>query len=405
MNDHRADTVPTRATKPASPSTAAGPDFRATAELKLRFASTAASTIEGLDHLFEGTGQPGVEELRASLRHLLGGDEARGRLEAAEPMQSRLARVHRLRFSDGSQTRSFIVKRLEPGIARRNELVTKRWLPSLGFAGNGPKLIDVAAERGGRCVWHVYEDFGDWALNVADPDPARVQAVVELIAQIHIRFANHPLLAECRLFGGDLGIHFFDSNVRDAVRGLEALRSPAVEISAEHLALRDRLLGRMHQLLSEQPNRARELADLGGPETLLHGDLWTMNTFVVSTGSGWQARLIDWDHAGVGPVIYDLSTFLLRFPPGNRLWILERYREAVAAAGWCLPTVRDLNLLFETAEYARFANRIIWPALALLLEGAEWAFDELAEVEQWFKDWRPVLPINNSAGPPDGLKP
>jgi hypothetical protein len=50
-----------------------------------------------------------------------------------------------------------------------------------------------------------------------------------------------------------------------------------------------------------------------------------------------------------------------------------------------------LNRLFETAEFSRFANRIIWPAIAFLQERAQWAFDALAEVEQWFEDWKPVL--------------
>src|SRR5213078_1507398 len=101
------------------------------------------------------------------------------------------------------------------------------------------------------------------------------------------------------------------------------------------------------------------LAELGGPETLLHGDLWAINVFVLPTATGLQARLIDWDHAAVGPIIYDLSTFLLRFPANERPWILDSYRAAIAPAGWQLPGATDLNLMFETAELARFANRII----------------------------------------------
>src|SRR5256885_9944571 len=79
-----------------------------------------------------------------------------------------------------------------------------------------------------------------------------------------------------------------------------------------------------------------------------------------------MARHINWDHAAVGPVSYDLSTFLYRFPKPERPWILEAYRRAVAPAGWHLPPTWLLNVVFETAEYARYANRIIWPAVALL---------------------------------------
>jgi len=67
------------------------------------------------------------------------------------------------------------------------------------------------------------------------------------------------------------------------------------------------------------------------------------------------------------------------------------YREAVSWAGWRLPAARELNLLFETAEYARFASRVIWPAIAIARDGAGWGFDALAEVEQWFEEMQPVL--------------
>jgi len=88
----------------------------------------------------------------------------------------------------------------------------------------------------------------------------------------------------------------------------------------------------------------------------------------------------------VGPFSYDLSTFLFRFPPAERPWVLEYYRKAVTRAGWRLAPARELQLLFDTAERARYANRLIWPALALLQERADWGFPELAEVERWFRE-------------------
>ena len=345
--------------------------------------------IEELEGVLEGNGQLGLPELRRSLQELLGGPSATGRVLDQHRLKSC---VYRLHFEVNGCVRSLVVKRLEPSIARRNQLVATRWLPAIALRANGPPLLGTAAERNGKCVWHVYEDLGDWLLDASDPDPERVQAVVELIAQIHTRFAGHPLLAECRLHGGDLGIYYYTSNVRDAICSLEALRPPDIALSAERLALRDRLLERMYKLLDEQSYRAQMLAELGGPETLLHGDLWTINTFVLPTAHGWQARLIDWDRAAVGPVSYDLSTFLLRFPPHHRWWILELYKRAVESQGWRLPSARELNLLFDTAECGRFANRAIWPALALLSDRAEWGFDELAAVEQWFETLEPVLP-------------
>src|SRR5207247_6340730 len=115
-------------------------------------------------------------------------------------------------------------------------------------------------------------------------------------------------------------------------------------VPPEKKMLHERLLARLYCLLAEGPKRAAAVRELGGPETLLHGDLWTTNTFVVPTAAGLQARLIDWDHAGVGPFSYDLSTFLLRLPEDDRPWILQGYADATARAGTRLPAAYDLTL-------------------------------------------------------------
>ena len=348
--------------------------------------------IEGLDDLLEDSGQPGLVELRQLLQEIFSEPAALGQVLEQRKLPSRRPRVYRLRFVFDGWVRSVVAKRMELDNAQRNQLAIRRWLPAVGLGDNGPTLLGVAAERYGQWVWHVYDDFGDRALDTRHLDPQCVRAGVELIAQVHMRFAGHALLAECRLLGSDFGIDFYAANLRDAVRCLEALQPPAVRLSAKHSALRDRLLARLRQLQAEQPRRAQALAEFGGPETLLHGDLWASHLFVLPAVHGVQARLVGWDHAGVGPVSYDLSTFLLRFPFRFRLWILDLYRQAVKPAGWNLPSPGQLNVLFETAEFARFANCIIWPALALVHDHPGWGFDELANVEQWFESWEPVLP-------------
>ena len=93
----------------------------------------------------------------------------------------------------------------------------------------------------------------------------------------------------------------------------------------------------------------------------------------------------------MGPFSYDVSTFLYQSPAEERAWILRRYREAVARAGWRLPTDGELNLLFHTAETARCANCLLWPAMALLNDGAEWGVAALVEIERWFEALRPPL--------------
>ena len=69
----------------------------------------------------------------------------------------------------------------------------------------------------------------------------------------------------------------------------------------------------MHLLEQEEPERAQVLASVGGPDTLLHGDLWPTNAIVQTRGDGFSVRLIDWDEVGAGPGWYDVSTLLLRF--------------------------------------------------------------------------------------------
>jgi Phosphotransferase enzyme family len=304
--------------------------------------------------------------------------------------------VYRLRCTINGKTRSFVGKRLDADIARRNELVARRWLPAMGLADSGPPLLAVSAERDAWSVWHLYEDLGDGWLEPARPDSGRLALAVTTIARIHTRFAGHALIPEFRLWGGDLGISFYVSSVRDAIASLEAVSAGERSLHVERTVLCDRLLRRLGTLLEGQAVRAEALARYGGPETLLHGDLWPMNVMVVSNKGETRARLIDWDHAAVGPVSYDLSTFLSRFPPEDRTPILRLYEEEVGRAGWHLPSAAELNLMFETAELARIANRVIWPALAAWENDADWAFDALREVERWFDQLTPILPSDEA---------
>src|SRR2546429_470576 len=89
--------------------------------------------IEGLDHLLESRGQPGLAQLRGLLRELLGGHEAEGRLIEEQTLQPRGLRVFRLRFAINGHVRQVIVKRLRPEIALRGALIAERWLPAVGM--------------------------------------------------------------------------------------------------------------------------------------------------------------------------------------------------------------------------------------------------------------------------------
>jgi thiamine kinase-like enzyme len=216
--------------------------------------------------------------------------------------------------------------------------------------------------------------------------------VVELIVDLHTSFADHALLPECREYSAELGMRFFTVEVTRSVSLLKSIGSLGPP-PREQLALRDRMLDRVERLHDERHERALQLETFGGPDTLLHGDLWPTNTLVVEGSDGLRARLIDWDHVGVGPVTYDLSTFLYRFPSDYRPWILRHYREAAALRGWRLPDDSTLNLLFETAEYARYACCLAEAALAAC-QGEPWGFEQLAEIETWFASLEPALAVD-----------
>jgi hypothetical protein len=322
--------------------------------------------------------EPGASELAGLLDGLVAGDQ----LQRIHKLK---AGVYRLSFGREDGCRSFVAKRLQPDRAERNRLVAERWLPAVGLDRHGPSLAGAVASPGVRCIWQVYEDLGPYTLEDRI-DPPHVRAATSVLARLHSAFAEHPLLAECRLWGEDHGSAFYRSSVCDAVTALEAL--PSFDLDREQSRLRDRLLVRLYGLGETTAERTALLVRAGGAETLLHGDLWPRNMFVLPRGEELLVRLIDWDHVGVGSVAYDLSIFLLRFPLEERKQVLDAY----ADAGGRLPANDDLNALCETAELARLANRVIWPALAAREKPAPWAFEELALVEQWFEAFdTPVL--------------
>jgi hypothetical protein len=330
-----------------------------------------------LDRSGEGPtplGQPVAAEVTRLLAGPTGLDTSGISIELEELGRNRV--VYRVRARATGEPRSVVVKQLDPDAARRNRLVAERWLPGIGLEAAAPTLLGAVAVPDSEAVWHIYEDVDGIVLKERQSNRQCVSAAVELIADLHTRAAGHRIIGECRREGGNLGIDYFTSNVRDAVNLLEALRPPAVRPSRQQVGLRDGLRRRLEGLLADTPRRARLMAEAGGAETMLHGDLWTINILVADAGNRLGVRLVDWDNAGAGPICYDLSTFLYRFERAERRWVLDAYRKAVARAGWCLPPVSELNVLCDTAECARYANRI---------------FAELSEIEQWFEALEPLL--------------
>ncbi len=347
---------------------------------------SAAIGVDLLRATLEAREEPGVTELLDALRTLV---RDAGVDEWASELTPLKRRVYRLHLNESHGAHSVILKRSEASIAQLNRLVAERWLPALRLGDHCAALLATVADRQGRWFWQIYEDLGLDTLE-RQSDHARVGATTDLIAELHGRGAAHALLPEVRHHGKDLGLGFFAANVGDAIRGLERLGGE--HAPGELRSLSDRLLRWMYPLAVEMPSRAHVLRDAGGPDTILHGDLWRHNAFATLSAGVVRVQLIDWDHVGVGPLAYDLSTFLMRFPSAERPWILDRYRGTLSLAGLRLPSEHELNVLFQTAEYARFANRVSWAAMAWLHEGAEWVPIELAEIERWFEALRPILP-------------
>jgi len=322
------------------------------------------------------------------LREVLARAFSSSAFRVAVVSRQRLKRgVLRLSLEVDGVPHAVIAKRVAPAVAVRNRTVVERWLPAEGLAGLAPALLGVLPEA--DATWLVSEDFGTRTLESSRADWTRVEAAVVQIAELHRRFADHPLLAECRLWGGDLGMPFHDANVRDALRAVRALmRVPGLH--GERLELCRHLEGRLVRVQEDAPRRAALLARAGGPETLLHGDLWLTNVVEVPRPGGFDMRLIDWDHAAVGPPAYDVSTLLQRFEPADRRRVWADYRAAFGEGAWRFPDEDELASLAEWAEHARIASRVIWPALAAL-RGEEWAWEELSIVESWFADLRPLF--------------
>lgn len=350
--------------------------------------------IDGLDSALLDSGLPGLTALSGVLAELLDASRTVGKLTGEHCLKK--DKVYRLEFEIDGRRRSLIARGTNWARAERNRLVVTRWLPAVGLGRHGATLLGFGSDRGAQWVWQVYEDLGDQRLD-ANPERGRVEATIDVFARLHVRFADHPLLAECRTYGKDMGMTYFLANVRDAIRGLEYLQPSSTDTETSPLAVRDRLLSRLYGLLEEGPDRARVAAELGGPETMLHGDLFPKNVLTVSTEDGLEPTLIDWDATGVGPLTYDLSTFLYRSPAEHRQWILDRYEQSVAPLGWRVPSTWDLNLMLETAELSRIANSLVWVCVAALDTKADWVFERLAEIERWFEAVEPAMRSGRAA--------
>ena len=296
--------------------------------------------------------------------------------------------VYRVRHNETGRT--VIAKKLALRRAQTEQQALRRWLPFLGIQDIGCTLLAVTPDPSGSAIWHLYEDYGDWRLDAPHVGEQEYRTAAFSLGRLHREAANRSILAEVRLDGRDLSSSFYRTSVEDALRGIAELRC-ALPGNSPRTAVLDVLTQRMLKMQLEFPERADLLVRFGGPETFLHGDLNLDNVFATPSGVGCQVRFIDWDHAGSGPAVYDLSNFLGAVPPAKRNIVAQAYRSAFTGTAW-LPESADLaNRLFETAELARLANRVVWICSAALDGELNWGLEELDTVEGWFQQLKPLL--------------
>lgn len=290
--------------------------------------------------------------------------------------------VHRLVLSGASRP-SVVVKRLGGAQADRERWVTGRWLPAAGLADVGPPCLARVSEADGRHVWHVYEDLGANGLNRPDVDPSSLRAAMTRLADLHAWFGDNPMLAEPRFAVGDLGSYFYARSVRDAARCVDQLRSSSSGLTGEESAVLAEMRARFDQLRGEERDRLDVLENGAGPETLLHGDVTRENVFVLPGDGPPTVRLIDWDHVGVGPAGFDISTHAAYYTGRQRALVLDLYTTAMAERGYAFADDLDWDLLTSTFEVGRLANQLIWIALGIL-EDNGWTFGHLASWAEAF---------------------
>src|SRR2546428_3538289 len=140
---------------------------------------TAVRERGGVGDVLEARGEPGWAELGEALRAVLDGADPPVRVIGVQQLK---AKVYRLQLDAGAPWSSVVVKRLEPAVAHRTQLVAQRWLPALGLGDRCARLLGVAGDRAAPPVLHVYEGLGGDTL-AARPAPGPGRAALGLVAQ------------------------------------------------------------------------------------------------------------------------------------------------------------------------------------------------------------------------------
>lgn len=135
-----------------------------------------------------------------------------------------------------------------------------------------------------------------------------------------------------------------------------AVRSVAVVSAA--------LAERLAAALSRYDQTARVMADQ--PRTLLHGGYHALNVLVNVNGAPGRICVTDWEEAGLGAPLADLSYFTNGFEPPRLDQLLDAYEASAAASGLASPSREEAvhvmrcfrlhKLIQSLPKYARWTN-------------------------------------------------
>jgi hypothetical protein len=120
-------------------------------------------------------------------------------------------------------------------------------------------------------------------------------------------------------------------------------------------------LGHHRGLLGAAHRAAVEHAE-GLPQGLIHGELYPSNVLVASRGERLRVWPVDWEMAGVGPLLTDLACLVAGWEPAAQRELAGAYARAAGADADEVLAGLDVCLLLQSIQWLGWADRWEPPA-------------------------------------------
>ena len=195
-------------------------------------------------------------------------------------------------------------------LAPDGELGTARCYGAVGSEGEAPRWLLLEYLEG---VPVRYREFEHWV-------PAAA-----LLGRMHGHFWLRREQVEAKAFLEHQNAEFFRYIAERSIRAVTGY-------SAELGVRLSRVTERWDDAITEM---------LRPPRTLLHGGYHALNVLTSIPGQPDRLCAIDWEEAGVGCALSDLSYFARGFDPARRDRLVDAYYSAAAPYGLPLPPDRD----------------------------------------------------------------